>query len=174
MSLVLTGLGEAAGAERRPMGARIAADDAGTTCGAVVNGMVLCGSVRSAVCTDGVTESATADGNSHSGWHRPQRWSQEGHSAGQCEDSVGVGGRQGPSWRARTSRRRRVSVRAWEEPVSVCRWRRGYCDDPDRAGWLANMPVMGRHTVAWDGVENREESDGIFDGTFGEQDRCGQ
>ena len=37
-------------------------DDAGTTCGAVVNGMVLCGSVRSAVCTDGVTVSATADG----------------------------------------------------------------------------------------------------------------
>ena len=70
MSLVLTGLGEAAGAERRPMGARIAADDAGTTCGAVVNGMVLCGSVRSAVCTDGVTESATEDGNSHGGWHR--------------------------------------------------------------------------------------------------------
>ena len=49
-------------------------DDAGTACGAVVNGMVLCGSVRSAVCTDRVTESATADGNSHSGWHRPQRW----------------------------------------------------------------------------------------------------
>ena len=48
-------------------------DDAGTTCGgAVVNGMVLCGSVRSAVCTDGVTESATEDGNSHGGWHRPQ------------------------------------------------------------------------------------------------------
>ena len=67
MSLVLMGLGEAAGAERRPMGARIAADDAGTTCGAVVNGMVLCGSVRSAVCTDGVTESATADGIDRSG-----------------------------------------------------------------------------------------------------------
>jgi hypothetical protein len=48
-------------------------DDAGTTCGgAVVNGMVLCGSVRSAVCTDGVTESATEDGNSHGGWHRPR------------------------------------------------------------------------------------------------------
>ena len=46
--------------------------DAGTTCGAVVNGMVLCGSVRSAVCTDGVTESATADGNSSSGPERPQ------------------------------------------------------------------------------------------------------
>jgi len=46
--------------------------DAGTTCGAVVNGMVLCGSVRSAVCTDGVTESATEDGNSHGGWHRPR------------------------------------------------------------------------------------------------------
>ena len=27
-----------------------------------------------------------------------------GHSDGQYEDSVGVGGRQGPSWRARTSR----------------------------------------------------------------------
>ena len=75
ISLVLAGLGEAAGAERRPVGARITVVDAGTTCGAVVNGMVLCGSVRSAVCTDGVTESATADGNSHDGWHRPQRWS---------------------------------------------------------------------------------------------------
>ena len=67
MSLVLTELGEAAGAERRPMGTRIAEVDAGTTCGAVVNGMVLCGSVRSAVCTDGVTESATADGIDRSG-----------------------------------------------------------------------------------------------------------
>ena len=46
--------------------------DARTTCGVVVNGMVLCGSVRSAVCTDGVTESATADGNSSSGPERPQ------------------------------------------------------------------------------------------------------
>ena len=52
------------------MGTRIAEVDAGTTCGAVVNGMVLCGSVRSAVCTDGVTESATADGNSSSGPER--------------------------------------------------------------------------------------------------------
>ena len=72
VSLLLAGLGEAAGAERRPVGARIAVVDAGTTCGAVVNGMVLCGSVRSAVCTDGVTESATEDGNSHGGWHRPR------------------------------------------------------------------------------------------------------
>ena len=46
--------------------------NAGTTCSAVVNRMVLCSSVRSAVCTDGVTESATADGNSSSGPERPQ------------------------------------------------------------------------------------------------------
>ena len=97
-----------------------------------------------------------------------------GHSAGQYEDSVGVGSRQGPSWRARTSRRRWVSVRTREEPVSACRWKMGCCDDPDRAGWLASMPDMGRHAVAWDGVENREESDEIFDGTFGEQDSCGE
>ena len=51
--------------------------DAGMTCqwSSEVNGMVLCGSVRSVVCMDGVTESATADGNSHSGWHQRQRWS---------------------------------------------------------------------------------------------------
>ena len=56
------------------MGTRIAEVDAGTTCGAVVNGMVLCGSVRSTVCTDGVTESATADGNSSSGPERATVW----------------------------------------------------------------------------------------------------
>ena len=94
-----------------PVGTQIAAVDAGTARGAEVNGMVLCGSVKSAVCTDGVTESATADGighsrwhwpqrmasatadgNSHSGWHRPQRWSWGGHSAVQYESLVGVGG----------------------------------------------------------------------------------
>ena len=36
------------------------------------------------------------------------------------------------------------------------------------------MPDMGRHAVAWDGVENREGPDGIFDGTFGQQDGCGE
>ena len=50
-------------------GARIAAVDARTTCNAVVNRMVLCSLVRLAVCMDGVTESATEDGNSHSRWH---------------------------------------------------------------------------------------------------------
>ena len=73
-----------------PVGTGIAAVDAEMPWGAAVNGMVLCGSARSAVGTDRVTRSATADGI--------------GHSDGQCEDSVGVGGRQGPSWRARTSR----------------------------------------------------------------------
>ena len=53
-------------------------DDAGTTCSAVVNRMVLCSSVRSAVGTDRVTRSATAAGI--------------GHSDGQCEGSVGVSG----------------------------------------------------------------------------------
>ena len=55
-----------------PVGTRIAAVDAEMPWGAAVNGMVLCGSVRSAVCMDGGTESATEDGNSHGGWHRPQ------------------------------------------------------------------------------------------------------
>ena len=58
--------------------------------------------------------------------------------------------------------------------MSACRWRMGCCDDPDRAGWLTDMLVMGRHAVAWDGVENREESDGVCDGTFGQQDGCGE
>ena len=55
------------------VGTWIAAVGAGTARGAEVNGMVLCGSVKSAVCTDGLTESATADGIGHGGWQQPQQ-----------------------------------------------------------------------------------------------------
>ena len=41
-------------------------------------------------------------------------------------------------------------------------------------GCMADMPDMGRHAVAWDDVENREESNGVCDGAFGEQYGCGE
>ena len=49
------------------VGTQIAAVDAGMLWSAEVNRMVLCGSARSAVNTDRVTRSATADGIGHSG-----------------------------------------------------------------------------------------------------------
>ena len=78
VSLVLTGLLEAAGAERRLMGTQITASMLGQHAVQllVVNRMVLCGSVRSVVCMDRVTESASKRASatlqlSHSRLHQP-------------------------------------------------------------------------------------------------------
>ena len=69
MLLMLAGLLEAAGAERRPMGTRIAEVDAGTTCSAVVNmqdGALRLGEVGGL--------HSRGDRVSHSGWQQ-QQWS---------------------------------------------------------------------------------------------------
>ena len=65
------------------------------------------------------------------------------------------------AWRRRRPVNWRIGVysdrsgRCRDGMVSACLWMRDCCDDPGRAGWLADMPDMERYAVAWGGVENR-------------------